>query len=92
MIQRTLYRKFLKRLDDTKAIILFGPRQAGKTTLLQQIAKEISDDILWWNGDEPDIRSELTNATSDWLKKQIGNRKFLIIDEAQRIENIGLVI
>ena len=34
----------------------------------------------------------MTNATSDWLKKQIGKRKFLIIDEAQRIENIGLVI
>jgi uncharacterized protein len=92
MIQRTLYQKIRNRLNDTKAIILYGPRQAGKTTLLKQIFKEISEDILWWNGDEPDIRSDLTNSTSVWLKKQIGKRKFLIIDEAQRIENIGLVI
>ncbi len=92
MIERTLYQKIRERLGDAKAIILYGPRQAGKTTLLNQIANEINDDILWWNGDEPDIRSELTHATSDWLRKQIGNRKFLIIDEAQRIENIGLII
>ena len=92
MISRTLYQNIQSRLDDPKAIILYGPRQVGKTTLLQQLSTEIEADILWWNGDEPDIRSDLENATSTWLKEQIGKRKFLIIDEAQRIENIGLVI
>ena len=92
MISRKLYQNIQSRLDDPKAIILHGPRQVGKTTLLQQLSTEIEADILWWNGDEPDIRSDLENATSTWLKEQIGKRKFLIIDEAQRIENIGLVI
>ncbi len=92
MISRTLYQNIQSRLDDPKAIILHGPRQVGKTTLLQQLSTEIEADILWWNGDEPDIRSDLENATSTWLKEQIGKRKFLIIDEAQRIENIGIVI
>lgn len=92
MISRKLYQNIQSRLDDPKAIILHGPRQVGKTTLLQQLSTEIEADILWWNGDEPDIRSDLENATSTWLKEQIGKRKFLIIDEAQRIENIGIVI
>jgi len=92
MISRILYQKIQSRLDDPKAIILYGPRQVGKTTLLQQLSRELDAEILWWNGDEPDIRADLEKATSTWLKEQIGKRKYLIIDEAQRIENIGIVI
>ncbi len=92
MIRRSLHTKIKSRLGDSKAIIIYGPRQVGKTTLLKQIAREVDNEILWWNGDEPDIRLELENATSTWLKNQIGNRKYVIIDEAQRIENIGLTI
>ncbi len=56
------------------------------------MAETINDEILWLNGDEPDIRSLLEDATSTKLKQIIGNRKFVFIDEAQRIKNIGLVI
>ncbi len=79
------------RLKDSKAIIILGPRQIGKTTLLYQIFNK-KKDVLWWNGDEPDLRSQLEMATSTRLHSMIGKNKTLIIDEAQRIKNIGLII
>jgi len=71
-------------------LLLYGPRQVGKTTVLKRLSKETDKRILWWNGDEPDIRADLKQATSSFLKNQLSNYDVLIIDEAQRIENIGL--
>jgi len=92
MIKRILAQAIRKRLDDHKAIILTGPRQTGKTTLTKQLASGMAQPVLWWNGDETDVRSLLANPTSTRLKQLIGSAKTLIIDEAQRIENIGLCI
>jgi len=91
MINRTIEESIRNRLNDKKAIIIFGPRQTGKTTLLHQLFDD-KENILWWNGDEPDLRSQLENATSTLLRSLIGKHKILIIDEAQRIKNIGLCI
>lgn len=92
MIQRILGKNIRKHLLDNKAIILMGPRQVGKTTLTKLLSKEMPQPVLWWNGDETDIRSLLENPTSTRLKQLIGSSKMLVIDEAQRIENIGLCI
>jgi predicted AAA+ superfamily ATPase len=92
MIKRGIEISISKRLKDNKAIILLGPRQAGKSTLLQQMQPQLRQPIAWWNGDETDIRSLLEKPTSAQLKSLIGKNKTVIIDEAQRIENIGLCI
>lgn len=92
MIKRFLEHQLNKRMADKKAIIIVGPRQAGKTTLIRHIADQSEKKILFWNGDEADIRTMLASATSTKLKNLIGSSKLLIIDEAQRIENIGLCI
>jgi len=92
MIQRILAQVIEKRFGDSKAIILTGPRQAGKTTLIKQLSAKMAQPVLWWNGDETDIRTLLSGPTSTRLKQLIGSAKTLIIDEAQRIENIGLCI
>jgi predicted AAA+ superfamily ATPase len=91
MISRLLLNQIEKRLTDKKAIILIGPRQAGKTTLLETLT-ENKKNVLWWNGDDADIRTRLQKPTTRMLKTMIGANKYLIIDEAQRIENIGLTI
>ena len=91
MIKRSLEKNIELRLQDSKAIILYGPRQIGKTTLLHQLFDN-KESVLWWNGDEPDLRSLLETATSTSLNSVIGKNKILIIDEAQRIKNIGLCI
>lgn len=92
MIERLLSSTIKLKLDDEKAIILMGPRQSGKTTLLHLITKDLEKKVIWWNGDEPDIRQLLANITSSHLKNLIGQNRVLVIDEAQRIENIGLCL
>lgn len=92
MIKRALEKSLLVRLKDEKAIVLTGPRQAGKSTLTRMLQPDLAKPILWWNGDESDIRSQLESPTSTLLAAMIGQAKTLVIDEAQRIKNIGLCI
>lgn len=92
MIKRAIEDKIISRLKDKKVIILLGPRQAGKSTLLHLLEEKFRQPIAWWNGDEADIRTLLENPTSTRLRSLLGNSKTLIIDEAQRIENIGITL
>ncbi len=92
MIERDIEAQITDRLFKGKAILIFGSRQVGKTTLLKKIVQEQSLKTLWLSGDEPDVRESLTNITSTQFKGIIGQAKIVVIDEAQRIENIGLTI
>jgi len=89
MIFRNLEKIIGDNLFKNKVIVLLGARQTGKTTMLKKILKQ-NNDGLWLNGDEYDIQERFKNATSTQLKALVGNHKLLIIDEAQRLENIGL--
>ena len=89
MIKRILSENIQNVLYKNKAIILLGARQTGKTTLLRQLF-ENKTNTLWLNGDEADVQNLFTTATSTSLRTVIGNYTTVIIDEAQRIENVGL--
>jgi len=92
MIPRKLLNPIFERLGNGKALIILGPRQSGKTTLLNMIAREASVPFLLLDCDEPDIRKLLETPTSTALKNLIGKNKLVMIDEAQRIKNIGLTL
>ena len=92
MIQRQLFSTIQKRLFKGKAILIFGARQVGKTTLIEEVISPYNKDVLILSGDEPDIRNQLSTITSTQLKMIIGSKKILFIDEAQRVENIGLTL
>lgn len=92
MIWRSLQSTIRQRLDQGKIILILGPRQVGKTTLVTEIANQSKLRTLYLNGDEPDIRDMLSDTTSTQLKTLTGSYKLLIIDEAQRIKNIGLTL
>jgi len=93
MITRHIASKINARLGKGKAVIIYGPRQSGKTTLVNEILKnKPSEDVLHLNGDEMDVREMLSSYSSAKLKTIIGNKKILFIDEAQRIKDIGLII
>lgn len=92
MIERAIYQQIINNLFKGKAIIITGPRQVGKTTLLQAIMKESESKVLYLNCDEPDIRPKLENASSTSLKALIGDNALILIDEAQRVKNIGLTL
>lgn len=91
MIQRSLEKAISQRIGHGKAIILLGARQVGKTTMLRNLLRG-RDDVLWLNGDEPDVRSLFENASSTLLGALIGKRRIVVIDEAQRIADIGIGI
>ncbi|HDS11813.1 MAG TPA: ATP-binding protein [Candidatus Wirthbacteria bacterium] len=75
-----------------KALIIYGARQCGKTTLVKELIKKTPAESIYLNCDEPDIRLLLANRTSTELKLAIGKAELVVLDEAQRVENIGLVI
>jgi uncharacterized protein len=73
------------------ALILYGPRQAGKTTLVKQLLEEIPDAVSFI-GDDLYTQSLLARHELEHLKRIVGNAATIFIDEAQRIENIGLTL
>ena len=92
MISRKLQQVIEKRMFKGKAIILFGSRQCGKSTLVEELLKAQPLEWLYLNGDEADVRDMLTNTTSAKLKGIVGNNTIVFIDEAQRIPGIGLTL
>ena len=92
MLKRLLTERIGKKLNSGKVIVLYGPRQCGKTTLLKMLVEKKKLPYLWLNCDEPDTRLMLSNKTSTNLKQLVKGKKLLIIDEAQRVENIGLTL
>lgn len=88
MYNRDITSKIKSKLGKGKAIIIIGPRQVGKTTLIRTLLA--NKDYLFINGDDTSDREMLKSANTSQLKSIVGNHKFVFIDEAQRIENIGL--
>lgn len=89
MIDRLLENRIREKLFKKKAIILMGARQVGKTSLLQKLFAN-QKDILWLSGDEFDVQQMFSKISSTRLKSIIGKNKIVVIDEAQRISDIGL--
>ena len=92
MIYRRQIADLQRRMGQGKALILLGARQVGKTTTVRMLLEDRSHEVLWLNGDEPDVRALLADATSARLRNMIGRHDLLVIDEAQRIQNVGLTI
>ena len=92
MIERLLRDLIEKRLYRNKAIIVVGPRQVGKTTLLRMLVADTQRKVLMWNCDEPDVRRKLAEPTSTELRAEIGDADLILIDEAQRVRNIGITL
>lgn len=92
MISRFCENEIIQSLNKKKIVHIPGPRQVGKTMLIQKIGNESGLKVFWLNGDDADTASIFENATSTRLRSIFGNSELLIIDEAQRITNIGLAL
>ena len=90
MIKRSLYQNIKSRLFGGKAILLIGPRQVGKTTLITTILKNSGEKYLFLDGDDPTVRDQLDIPNTERIRQIIGPFTTVFIDEAQRISNIGL--
>lgn len=93
-IPRYIKKPILEKISQkqNKAIIIYGPRQSGKTTLLNDLKNEIDGGIRMESGENRDVHEWLGSQSLTKLKSFIGSAKTLIIDEAQKISQIGLNI
>jgi predicted AAA+ superfamily ATPase len=89
MIKRNFSEILKKDLYKKKALIVLGARQVGKTTLLKDLSKAW-DKTLWLTGDEMETKRLFENPTISRFKVEFAGIKYLIIDEAQRLPNVGL--
>jgi len=92
IIERTIFKRIEQYLFKGKIIVIYGARQVGKTTLVKELIKKYPEDAIYLNCDEPDVRTLLSNKTSTELKFILGNKKLVVIDEAQRVKNIGITL
>ena len=79
-----------KYMVPQKVFIVYGPRRCGKTTLLEHMLEGVKEEYLFVSGEDITVQSYLSSQSIEKLKSFIGKRKLLVIDEAQKIKNIGL--
>ena len=89
MIERERQQQIEQLIGSHKAIIVYGARQVGKSTLLHQLFDD-KEGVMWMNGDDIDIQQLFQNMTSTRIKHLLGSSKWLVVDEAQHIPEIGL--
>lgn len=89
-IKRSLEIELSARLFQGKALLLYGPRQCGKTTLVRHLTEAHHNDVLWLNGDNPDTKNLLSGISTATWKRVIGKKKIVVVDEAQCIDQIGV--
>lgn len=91
MIERQIKPLLQRQWNSGKVLIVLGPRQVGKTTLLDQLCSN-EGDFLLLNGDDSVTQRMLENIGEIQLKQLIGGHKTIFFDEAQRFTNIGLIL
>ena len=89
MIKRLLENTIKEKLFKNKILIIFGPRQVGKTTLLKEIVKDYPN-VQWFNADEIEVQSLFEKASLANFKTFLNKNALVVIDEAQNIKDIGI--
>lgn len=91
VIPRTLQDSLTERLvNSTKIIVVYGPRQVGKTTLIRHVLAQLPHRILAVNADELRFLDVLSSRDLNQMKLLVEGYDLLFIDEAQRIPDVGL--
>ena len=93
MVHRIIFEQIIKDFQSSnRAIIIYGARRIGKTTLLKEIEKYLQQPVLWINGDEMPNTSIFENVTIEKLRFLFKDYKYIFVDEAQKIKNIETAI
>lgn len=92
IFRRILEEKIKERLHKGRAILIFGPRQAGKTTLSKKLLEPFGKDGEYFNCELSAVRSNFEIGKPELLKSMIGDKKIVVFDEAQTIEDIGVIL
>ena len=91
-LSRLIQPQIEKKLFKGKIVIIYGARQVGKTTLVKQILDKYSDKKLYLNCELLSVQQGLSQPEAEKLKSYLGDHKLVVLDEAQKIENVGLIL
>lgn len=89
LIDRTILPQLIKSLVPNKVVVLVGPRRVGKTVVIDQVIKKTTEPYLLLSGEDFEVLSLLENRSIQNYKNILGDIKLLVIDEAQKIPDIG---
>ena len=92
LLKRSIEQQILESLVPNKVIVLLGPRRVGKTVLISQILDQITEPYLLLNGENVDNRKVLEHRSTQSYLNLLGSKRLLIIDEAQKIPDVGLIL
>ncbi len=90
-INRAIREVLLNKLQPNKVLVILGARRVGKTLFLKNLSEShITEPFIFLNGEEISTKAVLNERTVANYKRLLGTNKLLIIDEAQKIPEIGL--
>jgi len=89
LLKRSIEEKILEKLQPNKVVILLGARRVGKTQLVKSILSKINEPYLLLNGDDVETLQALETRSVSNYNRLLGSTRFLVIDEAQEIPDIG---
>lgn len=92
LLDRTIKDQIFEFLLPNKVVVLLGPRRIGKTVLLNQILSEVTEPYLLLHGEDQDVKAQLEYRSSQRYKNILGDIKLLVIDEAQKISEVGQIL
>lgn len=87
---RDLSENIFKKFQSNKVVIVFGARRVGKTVLVKELLEKINEPVLSLNGEDINVHDKLAIRSVENYRQLLGSYKFLYIDEAQKIPEIGL--
>lgn len=92
IIPRYIQNAIEAHLGKQKVVMLYGTRRTGKTTIIEHIAQKFSADALVLQGEDHQVQAILQNMSIANYRQLIGDKKIVIIDEAQAVPDIGKVL
>lgn len=92
-IPRAIEESIVNKLQPNKVIVLLGARRVGKTLLLNHLIEHsIHEPFLFFNGEDMAVQALLSQRTDENYKRLLGDKKLLILDEAQKLEDVGQIL
>jgi len=92
IIKRAVQKQIIKGMQANKVLVLLGPRRVGKTVLLKQIIEQLNEPYILLNGEDFETRKQLAYRSIQNYVNLLGSKKILLIDEAQKIPEVGEVL
>lgn len=89
-VKRLLLTKLKSSIKPNKVLVLLGPRRVGKTSLIKEFIEQIDEPYLIFNGEDFETHRLLENRSVKNYKNILGDKRLLIIDEAQKIPDVGM--